>query len=239
MNIYQRSDNFIKANWSFNRLIVGICVLLVYIIIYHVSIIPFLKNGDPKFYTLFVNWSLSFLWMASFPLLCLNRDNLLKIKVQISQIVKEGIIAVGIVIVAIIIGGIVNALVYSLLQEPAAVRNPWSGFGNSPASSSLMLLLFMMIILAPIAEEIFFRGFIYNALRQRLNIYTCIILQAIIFATFHYKNPYDDIYSLISIFIVGIILVLAYEWRKSIVSPILVHSFYTLFGVSLQRALGI
>ena len=196
MNIFQRSDNFIKVNWTLNRLVVGICVLMIYIIIYHISIIPFLKNGDPKFYTFFFTWSLSFLWMASFPLLCLNKDNLLKIKVQISQVLKEGIIAVGIVIVTIIIGGLANAFIHSLLQGPAVIENPWSGFGNVPASSSLMLLLFMMIMIAPIAEEIFFRGFIYNALRQRLNIYVCIILQAIIFAAFHYKNPYGDIYSL-------------------------------------------
>lgn len=75
-----------------------------------------------------------------------------------------------------------------------------------------------LIIIAPIAEELLFRGLMLNQLKQKLNSKTAIIISAAIFAGFHLEFQI-----FIPLFIIGIILGAVQEKTGTIYAAIALH----------------
>lgn len=98
----------------------------------------------------------------------------------------------------------------------------------SAAYGSILSML-CIVILIPIFEEILFRGLIFNELKKNTNIILAVILQSLIFALFH-GNILQGMYA----FILGIILCILYLKTGSILSNILCHIIYNLFGSLLM-----
>ncbi len=87
---------------------------------------------------------------------------------------------------------------------------------NSLLSVAMIVIGFTAI---PFLEEIYFRGFLYNALKSRFPILFAANVQAILFAAAHGAGFMIGILY----FIAGMALVVVYEMRKELISPILVH----------------
>ena len=100
--------------------------------------------------------------------------------------------------------------------EPPKV---WKLAEYAPKNLYFMLFLAFCVTFGPIVEEIFFRGFLYNALKIHFPVIFAAIVQATVFALVH---PYD-LMNRLSTFLIGIGLIIVYERRKNLVSPILVH----------------
>jgi len=90
-------------------------------------------------------------------------------------------------------------------------------FGPNSLLSVLMIVIGFTAI--PVLEEIYFRGFLYNAFKTRLPVLFAANLQAIIFAAAHGAGFIIGILY----FIAGMALAVVYEMRKELISPILVH----------------
>lgn len=82
-----------------------------------------------------------------------------------------------------------------------------------------------VVIIAPIFEEILFRGLIFNELRKNMNIVASIIIQALLFGLFH-GNLAQGIYAAI----LGAIAAIIYVWTKSIVSNMTLHICFNIAG---------
>jgi membrane protease YdiL (CAAX protease family) len=82
-------------------------------------------------------------------------------------------------------------------------------------------LLFVLggAVAAPIGEEVFFRGFLYNVLKRRLNVTAGIVLSGLCFALIHF-NPLG----VIVIFPMGMALAYVYERTKSLWVTIIMHA---------------
>ncbi len=109
-----------------------------------------------------------------------------------------------------------------------------SDFDKRMAESSrptlVYLMLVFMITFAPVAEELFFRGFLYNAFRLRMPWTLAIVTQSLIFGFCHFFGAiHSGAASLM-----GIFLALIYEWRKTLVTSIFVHA-----GVNAFAAIGV
>ena len=89
-----------------------------------------------------------------------------------------------------------------------------------PERYQSIALIIMAIVVAPLAEEVFFRGMVYNALRRRMHFLFAALLQA---AVFGFVHPFALTQRLM-ISTIGLCLALFYEWRKTLVSPVLLHS---------------
>jgi membrane protease YdiL (CAAX protease family) len=76
-------------------------------------------------------------------------------------------------------------------------------------------------LLAPVAEELFFRGFLYTALRQRLGIAAAATISSLVFAVGHI----DALGVVAASFIMGIALALVYEYTRSLWVAIAIHAF--------------
>ena len=86
---------------------------------------------------------------------------------------------------------------------------------------SIVIVAVSAVIVAPIAEEVFFRAFTYSALRRRFGVFPSVIVTSVYFALIH-----ADFFSYLPIFILGIALTYLYERRQSIVAPVALHFFH-------------
>lgn len=89
---------------------------------------------------------------------------------------------------------------------------------NVRTPQGLGMLIFMGLIFAPFAEELLFRVFLYGALRKRFGASTAISVSALIFSVIHFNY-----FSLLPVFVLGLVLAYIYEKRQSILAPMALH----------------
>lgn len=91
----------------------------------------------------------------------------------------------------------------------------------SDRKASLMLFL-LAIVLAPITEELLFRGWIYTSLRFSFGLWPALLASAALFGLAHYENTH--LYAL-AVFPVGVALAAIRERTGSVKASMLFHAF--------------
>jgi membrane protease YdiL (CAAX protease family) len=86
--------------------------------------------------------------------------------------------------------------------------------GQSPT----WLILLTIGIVAPIAEELLFRGLVFHMFNRHLNVKVALIIQALLFGAFH-MNLVQRLYASL----LGVVLGIAYLLTGSLWVPILMH----------------
>ncbi|MGE5248829.1 MAG: lysostaphin resistance A-like protein [Bacteroidota bacterium] len=95
------------------------------------------------------------------------------------------------------------------------------------------LFIISAVLVAPVTEEIFFRGFLFPGLRQRYGWIKAMLISSAIFAGFHLQPA-----ALIPTFILGCVLAVIYQQSRSIWPGIIVH--FLVNGLALGvTALGV
>lgn len=91
-------------------------------------------------------------------------------------------------------------------------------------------LVLMVAVLAPVLEEILFRGIIMKALLNRgLHPYRSILISAFIFGLMHIYP-----WQFLGAFLIGLVLGLVYYKTKSLLLPILMHAFNNFIAAMLM-----
>ena len=93
-------------------------------------------------------------------------------------------------------------------------------------SGGLLLEILSVVILAPIAEELVFRGLIFRRMREFAPFAVSMIFSALIFGFYH-GNVVQGVYA----FLVGLLCAYVCEKFKSILAPILLHMCANGFSV--------
>lgn len=119
----------------------------------------------------------------------------------------------------------------SVLQMfmPEFMIDSYSRAQNAIYGSSVAIQFFAAGLMAPIVEELIFRGLIYNRLKEIVNIKWAAIFSAVLFGVFHgnwVQAPYAIIIGLVAVFI--------YEKYKSIIAPILLHMTVNITSVGIS-----
>ena len=88
------------------------------------------------------------------------------------------------------------------------------------------------VVIAPIAEEVFFRGMIFPALRRSVGTSAAVVVSALLFAGTHFQAKLSA-YLVVSavIFPVGVALAAVYAKRPTLWAPIVAHAVYNLVQV--------
>ena len=94
----------------------------------------------------------------------------------------------------------------------------------------LGLELICLGVLAPIVEELIFRGLMYRPLTEMMNKKLAVILAAFLFGAYH-GNLLQMIYG----FCLGLLMIYAYERFQTILAPILFHIGANVLGVILSE----
>ena len=100
-------------------------------------------------------------------------------------------------------------------------------------AAAIPMALLVYGIIGPIAEEIIFRGVIYNRMKENNKIITSVIVSSLVFAVYH-LNPVQGIYA----FIMGCMIAGLYEVFGHFLVPVFVHVGCNVF-VYLMSVSGI
>lgn len=90
---------------------------------------------------------------------------------------------------------------------------------------SMFTIVIITVIIAPIIEEIIFRGFLFLSIKRSIGTYSAIFISSFLWAIFHEKSAF------IGHFISGLILSFIFVKTRSIVPPIMFHSAINAFMV--------
>ena len=121
-------------------------------------------------------------------------------------------------IFAALMAYLVLTSIYTVLVDPPSEQLP---SGLEDADQDLLVAVatgFLLIAVAPLAEEVFFRGFLYQAFRNSFGVLPGALLSALIFGAIHF-----EFFKLVQLAILGVILALLFEKTKSLWPPIILH----------------
>jgi membrane protease YdiL (CAAX protease family) len=104
-------------------------------------------------------------------------------------------------------------------EQAIAMLDPW-------------LVVFAIVLFAPVTEELFFRGIVFNAWLREAGRPWAYVGSAALFALIHLS-----LVSLLPIFLLGLALAWAYQRTRSLLTPIVMHA--TVNGISVAFALAL
>lgn len=129
--------------------------------------------------------------------------------------------------------GLVLGAYALLLLAEAGLRllpgsdHPRAGEGLSLADAGINGLIFGIVsacLIAPLAEEVLYRGILFRALGNRMGVAAAAALSAIIFSAVHFY----DLQGFLSVALFGFVAALLYAGTGSLVSVILLHAVHNV-----------
>ena len=137
-------------------------------------------------------------------------------------------VGVGVVVAAFTVNGTLAVLLeveegveQQILQDALA--------GGVPT----VLVGIMTVVVAPVAEEVLFRGVLFRAMAARLGLWVGAVLSSAVFAVIHFEILFSQPIALAGLFVVGLLLAFAYHLTGSIVVPILGHAVFNASSLTL------
>jgi membrane protease YdiL (CAAX protease family) len=134
---------------------------------------------------------------------------------------------------AYLVGGIALAILVQFLSLllPIPRTLPIDRYLQNPGAAYLMSIF--GISMAPLVEELFFRGFLYPVLARRWGMVSGVVFTALGFALVHASQLAHAWAPLLILFIVGLVFTLARVVTRNVAPGFLMHVGYnfTLFGL--------
>lgn len=106
-----------------------------------------------------------------------------------------------------------------------AIRQITESAGNI---DTILPVIVNAVFIAPLVEELFFRGFIYNILKKHTGILTAALVSGLFFGAVHIS-----LVQCIILTIFGIVQCFLYEHTRSIVYPMLLHMIFNGIAMSM------
>jgi len=101
-------------------------------------------------------------------------------------------------------------------------------FSGSPNMQQRIMIIILAVAVAPAAEELVFRFFLYGVLKRYFGITVGLLVNSLLFAAVHQHLP-----SFAPLFALGACFTLAYEWSGSILVSMTMHSLFNSVNLVL------
>jgi len=231
----ERDKRWLRADWNLKE--VGISLLLVFGIYAVAGVLVILFTDDYLFYS-----SLAYIFVLC-PLIALSCWLVVRGKGRAWKelgfkwgearhtLTYGGLGAVVALVVSLGIMLLIVLVIYLL-----GGGNPLSAEAEQVetlAGGQLLLSVGVVVVLAPVFEELFFRGLFYPPLRRSLGPTLAIVIDGIVFGALHMRYL-----SIISLILVGMILAYVYEKTESLYAPIMTHALYNGMVVVISLLMG-
>ncbi|ADE53774.1 CPBP family intramembrane glutamic endopeptidase [Coraliomargarita akajimensis] len=131
-------------------------------------------------------------------------------------------------LVAVLWNGLLEFCVSQGWMAPFKRQEAVLVFTRGEHPIALALLAIFAVILAPLAEEIIFRGGVYRFLKSQMPVGSAMLASACFFALIHF-----NILALGPLICVGAILAYVYEKERNILVPICFHAAFNLLTLTM------
>jgi membrane protease YdiL (CAAX protease family) len=108
--------------------------------------------------------------------------------------------------------------------------------GVDGSTAALVAVSLLVCVLAPIAEELFFRGFCFTALRRVLGMLPAAALTGMIFGAIHLGGT--EIEFIVPLMVFGFFLCLLYVWTDSLLPCIVLHALNNALALGVSQDWG-
>lgn len=115
-------------------------------------------------------------------------------------------------------------LVYSAIVTPDGEQSVTEDLGADESTLALIAAGLVVIVVAPLAEEFFFRGFFYRALRTRLGLLAAAAIDGLVFGLIHFTGS-ETLELLPILAALGFMFCLVYERTGTLYTVIGLHAF--------------
>jgi membrane protease YdiL (CAAX protease family) len=100
-------------------------------------------------------------------------------------------------------------------------------FNASSTLEQRILIILLAVTIAPLAEEFFFRFFLYGVLKRYFGRGVGVVASALLFAAVHAHLP-----SFAPLFVLGVCFAIAYEWSGSLLVSMTMHAFFNALALT-------
>jgi membrane protease YdiL (CAAX protease family) len=219
-----RRSFFREVPWRWSDVLIGFAPMIVLTLAAALAALlidPARLPVVPRVYVLLPLMGLIQAWCLAYPLWmarrrCEGSPHLPRVR----TVIVEALVALlAAPVVIVIMVGVVQGM-DSLFGQSEIPTNSPGQLALSANRVEALGVMILMLAAAPVAEEVFFRGMLYSALRRRLPLIVAAPIQAVVFALGH---PFGWAYQA-AITVIGLALAGFYEWRKTLVAPVLLHA---------------
>jgi membrane protease YdiL (CAAX protease family) len=101
-----------------------------------------------------------------------------------------------------------------------------------------IIIAFIMVCVVAVAEETIFRGYLLLRFQKGLQMapFGAAVLSAVIFSLGH---GYEGTSGVVTVAFLGLVLALVYQWRGSLVAPMIIHFLQDFSGIVLPPLLSL
>jgi membrane protease YdiL (CAAX protease family) len=100
-------------------------------------------------------------------------------------------------------------------------------FNASTTLQQRILIILLAVTVAPVAEEFFFRFFLYGVMKRYFGYGVALVINALLFAAVHAHLP-----SFAPLFVLGLCFTIAYEWTGSILVSMTMHAIFNAVALT-------
>ena len=101
-------------------------------------------------------------------------------------------------------------------------------FENATAVTQRIPIILLAVAIAPVAEELAFRGYLYGVIKRFFGAVPALLLSGILFALIHLNLP-----SFFPLLVLGWVFALAYELSGSLLVPMTMHALFNALNLVL------
>ncbi len=120
-----------------------------------------------------------------------------------------------------------------LLEVEAPAQPLVTLFSETSNLTGLILLTLFAVVLAPISEELIFRGCLFRFLKSKTNISFAFLISGALFALMH-----ANLATFVPLMVIGILLAYVYEEEGNILVPICFHACFNAFSLLMTFLLS-
>jgi uncharacterized protein len=123
----------------------------------------------------------------------------------------------------------------ALFQLLGDVEGPEQQALDDVAAGGLdaLLAVTLAVLLAPVLEELVFRGGLHGSLRARVGVWPAALISSTVFAAIHLEVITSSPAFLVQLFVLGLIFVWLYERTGNLLAPVLAHLAFNAASLTI------
>jgi membrane protease YdiL (CAAX protease family) len=122
---------------------------------------------------------------------------------------------------------LVQAMVYGAASGDVGPQDVVEFLLTSESTRDRMAVLVMAVAVAPVAEEMIFRGYLYPVAKRYFGSFAAMVASSLLFALLH-----GHVASIPALFTLAMCLGLAYEKSGSLLVPMIMHAIFNAISVA-------